>query len=206
MITDVEDYFTKGCGRCDRFDTADCSTKPFIEGLLHLRKICNDLGLVECVKWGQPCYAFAERNIVVFGALRNDFRLSFFHPGLMKDPHNVLKPIGPNSSENAMIRFSRSKQVAELETIIIEYIKEAKDYAQRGVKAIKREQELLLPDELVDALDSDVELAEAFYALTAGRQKSYVINLNGAKKSVTKVARILKFREKILQGKGANEY
>ena len=36
-------------------------------------------------------------------------------------------------------------------------------------------------------MDADPELAEAFYSLTPGRQKSYVINLNSAKKSETRI-------------------
>ncbi|MBL8960112.1 MAG: YdeI/OmpD-associated family protein, partial [Gemmatimonadetes bacterium] len=60
-----------------------------------------------------------------------------------------------------------------------------------------------LPEELAEALASDTELAEAFYALTPGRQRSYVINLSGAKKPETRVSRIAGFRDKILAGKGA---
>ncbi|MBK8012004.1 MAG: YdeI/OmpD-associated family protein [Deltaproteobacteria bacterium] len=56
-----------------------------------------------------------------------------------------------------------------------------------------------------EAFDFDPELAEAFNKLTPGRKKSYVINLNSAKKPETRVARIAKFREKILSGKGAME-
>ncbi len=37
MITDVEDYFTKGCGRCDRFGTPDCSTRRWIDDIDELR-------------------------------------------------------------------------------------------------------------------------------------------------------------------------
>jgi len=58
---------------------------------------------------------------------------------------------------------------------------------------------------LVEAMDSDPELAEAFHSLTPGRQKSYVINLSSAKTAETRKARIAKFREKILAGKGATE-
>ena len=61
------------------------------------------------------------------------------------------------------------------------------------------------PDELTEALDADPELAEAFQALTPGRQKSYLFALNQAKQSATRVARIEKFREKIIAGKGAME-
>jgi uncharacterized protein YdeI (YjbR/CyaY-like superfamily) len=65
------------------------------------------------------------------------------------------------------------------------------------------ERELELPDELVEALESDPELAQAFALLTPGRQRSYVYALNSAKTSATKVARIVKYRDKILAGKGA---
>lgn len=50
-----------------------------------------------------------------------------------------------------------------------------------------------------------MSLGQAFYALTPGRQRSYVINLNSAKKLETRIARIIKFRDKILAGKGAME-
>ena len=55
MITDIEDYFTKGCGRCDRFETAECSTKLWAQGLADLRALCLAAGLTEAVKWGHPC-------------------------------------------------------------------------------------------------------------------------------------------------------
>ncbi len=79
------------------------------------------------------------------------------------------------------------------------------DGAEAGTKAPKAEREIDLPDELTEALDADPELAEAFQALTPGRRKSYMFNLNQAKHSATRVARIEKFRDKILLGKGAME-
>ena len=39
MITDPDAYFAKGCGRCDRFATPDCSTRFWLAGLLTLRRI-----------------------------------------------------------------------------------------------------------------------------------------------------------------------
>jgi len=50
MITEIEDYFSLGCGRCERFATADCSTQKWAGGLLALRQLCIDLKLVETVK------------------------------------------------------------------------------------------------------------------------------------------------------------
>ncbi len=205
MITEIEDYFTKGCGRCERFDTADCSTRQWNKGLAELRRICLDAGLDEVVKWGHPCYMHGDRNIVIFGAFRNDFRLTFFNAALMKDPKGVLEKQGPNTRHPDMIRFTRNDQVSKAKATIVSYLKEAAGYAEKGIKPTKEPGELELPDELVEALDADPELAEAFHALTPGRQKSYVIQVQSAKKPETRFNRIAKYRDKILAGKGALE-
>ncbi len=205
MISNIETYFTKGCGRCERFATPDCSTHRWIGGLNDLRRICRDAGMEETLKWAHPCYVHAGRNIVILGALRGDFRLSFFRAALMKDPDGVLERQGPNTRHADMIRFTRSEQVAELEPTIRAYLHEAMEYAEAGIEPPEEPFELELPDELVEALDADPELAEAFHGLTPGRQRSYVIHLSSAKKPETRVNRIAKARPKILAGKGAME-
>lgn len=205
MISEIEDYFAKGCGRCDRFATSDCSTQHWADGLEELRKICLDAGLIETVKWGHPCYMHAGRNIAIIGAFRGDFRLSFFNAALMKDPTGVLEKQGENTQHPDMIRFTDSATVRKRKSVIRSYVKEAMDYADAGVKPPKDESELVLPEELEEALGSDPELSQAFHRLTPGRRKSYVLNLNSAKKSETRVARIAKFRDKIIAGKGALE-
>ena len=206
MITDIEDFFTKGCGRCPRFETADCSTRRWEPGLQSLRALCRAQGLEESLKWGQPCYRHAGRNLVIFGALRTNFRLSFFDGGLLKDPEGVLEKNGPNSQHADTLRFVHNDEPTRQAGLIQAYIEEAKGYAEAGLKAPKGTQELALPEELIDALDADPELAQAFHALTPGRQKSYILTLNAAKKPETRIARILKYRDKILAGKGAQEY
>lgn len=205
MITDPEDFFTRGCGRCDRFATPDCSTRPWLEGLRALRAICRDMGLEETAKWGHPCYMHAGRNIALIGAFRGDFRFTFMNAALLKDPDGVLEPAGPNAARPSMIRFTENAQVAQREPIIRSYLAEAMAYAEQGIAPPKEERAIELPGELVEALDADPELAEAFHALTPGRQRSYAINLNSAKKSETRVARIARFRDHIIAGKGAME-
>ncbi|MBC7283757.1 YdeI/OmpD-associated family protein [Hoeflea sp.] len=205
MITDIEDFFTRGCGRCARFDTPDCSVKQWTAGLNDLRRICRSLKLEETVKWAHPCYMHAGRNIVLIGALRGDFRLSFFNAALMKDPDGVLERQGENTRHPDMIRFTRNDQVGEMEGIIRAYLAEAMAYAEQGLKPPKEEGGFDLPEELIAALDADPDLAEAFHALTPGRQKSYVIALSSAKTSQTRINRIAKYRDKIMAGKGAME-
>jgi uncharacterized protein YdeI (YjbR/CyaY-like superfamily) len=205
MIKDIEDYFARGCGRCDRFATPECATRTWREGLETLRRICRGAGLEETVKWGHPCYMHAGRNIAIIGALRGDFRLSFFNAALMKDPEGILERQGPNTRHPDMICFRGNADVARLEPVIGAYLSEAMGYAAAGTRPPKEPQELDLPEELVAALDADPELAEAFHALTPGRRNSYVVRLNGARSAATRTARIAKFRDRILGGKGATE-
>jgi uncharacterized protein YdeI (YjbR/CyaY-like superfamily) len=205
MITGIEDYFSKGCGRCKRFATPDCSTRRWADGLSALRKICLKSGLTETVKWGHPCYTHAGRNIAIIGALREDFRLTFFNAALMKDPEGVLEKRGPNTRHRDMICFADNSKVSKMQPIILAYLKEAMSYADAGIKPPKEQSEIELPAELAEALASDPEFAEAFDNLTPGRQRSYVFNLNSAKTPATRSARIAKFRDKIFAGKGAME-
>ena len=123
----------------------------------------------------------------------------------MKDPEGVLMMQGENAQNPDMIRFTENRQVVQMQQIVKDYLREAMDYAEEGRKPPKVKREFELPDELAEAMDTDPELAEAFHALTPGRQMSYVLNLKGAKKPETRVARIAKFRDKILEGKGALE-
>jgi uncharacterized protein YdeI (YjbR/CyaY-like superfamily) len=205
MITDIEDYFTKGCGRCERFATPDCSTRTWEGGLQALRRICRDAGLVETVKWGHPCYMHGGRNIAIIGAFRGEFRLSFFDAALMTDPEGILEKQGPNTRHPDMIRFTDDARPDAMESVIRDYLAEAMRYADEGVRPPREAHDDDLPDELVEVLEADPELAEAFFGLTPGRRRSYVINLRSAKRPETRVSRIERFRDRILAGKGAQE-
>ncbi|MGV8935951.1 MAG: YdeI/OmpD-associated family protein [Allorhizobium sp.] len=205
MITAIEDYFAKGCGRCGRFDTPDCSTRTWKDGLNALRHLCLETGLSETVSWGHPCYRHQDRNIVIVGATRGDFRLTFFNAALMTDSSAVLEKRGPNTRHPDMLRFTDNHQVQPMTDVIRAYLKEAVGYSQAGVKPPREAIVGDLPDELLDALDGDPELAEAFWDLTPGRQRSYVIHLTSTSRPETRLARISKCRANILAGKGAME-
>jgi len=205
MITEIEDFFTKGCGRCERFATPDCSTRQWIVGLEALRAICREAGLVETVKWAHPCYMHAGRNLCIIGAFRTDYRLSFFHAALLEDPQGLLERQGPNTRHPDMLRFVDNGRPEAMRPVILAYLREAMGYAEAGILPVREPRDIDMPDGLIDALDGDPELAEAFHALTPGRRKSYLFNLNTAKASATRIARIEKFRDRILAGKGAQE-
>lgn len=146
-----------------------------------------------------PCYLHAGRNIAILGALRGDFRLTFFNAALMKDPAGVLERQGAQTRHPDMIRFTDNAQVSALAATLRAYLQEAMGYAEAGIKPPREPAAIELTPELADAL------AAAFHALTPGRQRSYVVNLSSAKKSETRLARIAAYRERILAGKGALE-
>jgi len=205
MITDPDVFFQDGCGRCNRFTTPDCSARLWAAGLADLRALCLGAGLTEVAKWGHPTYMFAGRNIAIFGAHRGDMRLTFFNAALLRDPDGVLEKQGPNTQNPDMICFRSPSEVAEKAPIVKAYLAEAMGYASAGILPEKTPREVEMPPELIEALDCDAELAEAFAALTQGRQKSWAFHLNTTQKPATRVARIARARDKILAGKGALE-
>src|SRR3569833_2126245 len=139
MITDPAEFFTKGCGRCDRFASPECTTRQWLAGIERLRALCLEAGLSEVAKWGHPCYMRGERNIAMIATLIGDFRLHFFAPGLMKDPAHVLVPTGPTARRPSLVRFTANGQVAELEPVIRAYLQEAIGYADKGLRQAMEE-------------------------------------------------------------------
>lgn len=205
MITDVDAFFISGCGRCNRFNTTDCSARIWGDGLAALRDLCLSVGLTETAKWGHPCYMHAGRNIAMIGAARSNFQLSFFNAALMKDPHGVLEKQGQNTKTPDILRFSSADTAHAQAGLITAYLAEAMGYAEAGILPLKVVQALDLPAELIEVLDADPDMAEAFHAMTPGRQKSWVIHLNSTQVPATRIARIAKGRAKMLAGKGALE-
>jgi uncharacterized protein YdeI (YjbR/CyaY-like superfamily) len=204
MITDVADYFAKGCGRCARFDTPDCSTRRWMPGLIALRDLCLSAGLKETAKWGHPCYMHNGRNVAMIAAFRDTYRLTFFDAAIPPDPEGLLEKRGPNTRTADQISFVDPLAIAAMAPVLSVYLAAARSVAEQ-VRPARPAAELALPEELVAALNDDPDLAEAFHALTPGRQRSWVLHLNGTANPATRHARIAKGRDKIISGKGQTE-
>ena len=176
------------------------------EELIELRKIVLSTQLTEMIKWGVPCYVFQESNIVLLGAFKAFCSISFFKGSLMKDSHGILSKPGENSQSVRMIKFNHLDQILDLQPVIKAYILEAIEIEKTGAKPIlDKSVELAFPEELLQILDQDAAFKAAFKALTPGRQRGYNLFFTAAKQPATRITRIEKYRQQILDGKGIND-
>ncbi len=176
------------------------------EELKHLRKIALGNNLKETIKWGVPCYVFVESNIILLGSFKAFCSISFFKGSLMKDPNGILLKPGENSQIARMIKFTHLDQIRELEPVIRAYIVEAIEIEKTGAKPIlDKSAELAFPEELLQILDQDAAFKAAFTALTPGRQRGYHLFFTAPKQPATRITRIEKYRQQILNGKGIND-
>lgn len=165
-----------------------------------LRPILLGCGLTEELKWGKPCYSHEGRNIAILQEMKDFLALMFFKGALLADPAGVLEAQGPNSRSARRMAFTSTDEVSASADIVAAYVREAIEVEQAGVEVPAPE--LVLVDELRLRLDGDPALKAAFESLTPGRQREYNLHVSGAKQAKTREARVDRYVDKILAGKG----
>ena len=176
------------------------------EELEQLRTIVLGCGLTEELKWGQPCYTFEDKNIVLIHGFKEYCALLFMKGALMKDPEGILIQQTENVQSGRQIRFTNLGEIIEMEPILKAYIKEAIEVEKSGKKVpLNPTTAYAIPEELQAALDDNPKFKKAFESLTPGRQRGYLLYFAAPKQSKTREARIEKSMQKIFEGKGWNE-
>ena len=171
-----------------------------------LRKICLECKLDEDFKWMHPCYTFQGKNIVLIHGFKEYCALLFHKGVLLKDTEKILVQQTENVQSARQMRFTDLKQIIGLKAIIKSYIKEAIEVERAGLEVkMKKTSEYEMPVELQQAFETNFEFEKAFYALTPGRQRGYLLYFSQAKQSKTRTSRIEKAVSRILEGKGYNE-
>jgi uncharacterized protein YdeI (YjbR/CyaY-like superfamily) len=168
-----------------------------------LRELCLASGLKEELKWGQACYDLNDSKVVLIHGFKDYCALLFMKGALFKDPRKILIQQTKNVQSARQLRFASLAEINKQSATIKAYIKEAIAVAKSGAKVpMKSAAEFNMPAEFRERLDDDPQLAEAFYALTPGRQKGYLLHFDGAKQSATRAARVEKHAPRILKGLG----
>ncbi|AFK87530.1 MULTISPECIES: YdeI/OmpD-associated family protein [Thermoanaerobacterium] len=171
-----------------------------------LREIMLEFQLEEDLKWGKPCYSYNKSNIAILIGFKEYCAISFFKGSLLNDEKGILIKPGENSQASRQIRFKSIEEIAEKEDVLKEYITKAIEIEKLGMKVdFKKNDETKIPYEFQIKLDEDPILKSAFFALTPGRQRAYIIYFSQPKQSKTREARVDKYIGKILSGKGLND-
>jgi uncharacterized protein YdeI (YjbR/CyaY-like superfamily) len=169
-----------------------------------LRSILVACGLEEDLKWGKPCFMFEGSNIAIIQPFKAHCSLMFFKGALLTDTHGLLRSQGENTQSALRLEFTSESQIKK--SVLESYVKQAIAVEKQGLKVdYKAKRELELPKELSEAFKKNRAFAQAFHALTPGRQRAYVMHFSAAKQSQTRSARIEKSIPQILAGKGLND-
>jgi uncharacterized protein YdeI (YjbR/CyaY-like superfamily) len=171
-----------------------------------LRTIVLGCGLTEELKWGQPCYTFQQKNIVVIHGFKEYCALLFFKGALLKDARRILIQQTENVQAARQVRFTNAREIVKLERILKAYIFEAIEVEKAGLKVkLKKTSDFKVPEEFQSKLDKTPALKAAFYRLTPGRQRAYLFYFSQPKQSKTRESRVEKYTQQILNGRGLND-
>jgi len=177
--------------------------KQWQEEYEELRRIALSCGLIEELKWGCPCYALNNQNIVLIHGFKEYCAYLFFKGALLNDPKGILIQQTKDVQSARQVRFTNVQEIKELEPALKAYIHEAIEVEKAGLKVeLKKTEDFDVPGEFQYKLDRIPALKTAFEALTPGRQRGYLYYFSQPKQSKTREARVEKFIPKILDGKG----
>ena len=171
-----------------------------------MRNIVLDCPLNEELKWGQPCYTFNGKNVVLIHGFKEYCAYLFFKGALLKDDKNILIRQSENVQSARQVRFTNVAEIKKLTKTLKAYIYQAIEVEKAGLKVkLKKTSDYDVPDEFQKVLDKNTDLKTAFKALTPGRQRGYLFYFSQPKQSKTRESRIEKSIPKILDGKGLND-
>lgn len=204
LNSQVDKYLIDGCMRCKYGATPQCKVNTWKLELEMLRQIVLETGLKEEIKWGVPVYTHNAKNIITVAALKHSATLGFFKGVLLADSHNIFIQQG-NKQSDRIIKFTNPDEIQKLKDVLKSYIQEAIEIEARGEKVLFKKNPEPIPEELLEVFENDTLYKEAFYALTPGRQRAYIITFSQPKQSKSRLGRIEKYREQILAGIGLND-
>ena len=171
-----------------------------------LRRLCLASGLTEQLKWGKACYDLDGANVVLIHGFKAYCALLFLKGALLSDPDAALVRQTSTVQAPRQLRFSTLAEIDQQAARITTYLAEAIAIEKSGLKvALKALAEFDVPQEFQRRLDDDTQLAQAFQALTPGRQRAYLLHFSGAKQSATRAARVDKHAARILAGLGLDD-
>lgn len=171
-----------------------------------LRSLVLANELTEELKWGVPCYMWNGSNVLLIHAFKAYCALLFCKGALLQDTHSLLIQQTDTVQAARQIRFTQLSQITKQQAILTSYIRQAIEIEKAGLKVhFKKVEAFPIAEEFQQALQQMPALKQAFYALTPGRQKGYLLHFSQAKQSTTRASRVEQCIQRILNGKGIDD-
>jgi uncharacterized protein YdeI (YjbR/CyaY-like superfamily) len=149
---------------------------------------------------------YQGKNICLIHGFKEYVAIMFMKGSLLQDSEGILYQQTDQVQSGRQIRFTNLKEIETLESTLKQYVFEAIEVEKAGLKvAMKPHEDYEVVEEFQATLDKDESLKNAFYALTPGRQRGYLLHFSGAKQSATRMSRIENVRSRILKGKGLTD-
>jgi uncharacterized protein YdeI (YjbR/CyaY-like superfamily) len=180
------------------------SAKLWKEELLAIREILLETELVEDFKWASPCYTFNNKNIVIIAPFKDYFALGFFNGAHLTDPKGLLIKPGEHTRFGRQLRLENIEDIGKKKSFIKKLIKES-ILTEADASTKVEVAPTIVVEELNTIFKKNALLKKAFESLTPGRQRGYLIFFSGAKQSETRIARIEKYTNQIMCGKGLTD-
>jgi uncharacterized protein YdeI (YjbR/CyaY-like superfamily) len=191
-----------------RFKTVDAyvaGLENWQDEIVKLRDILRSMDLEETVKWGAPVYVANGKNIVGLAAFKSHCAIWFFQGALLADQNQVL--INAQEGKTKALRQWRFTNFRDIKTRWIKnYVREAIELARQG-RQIKpdRNQRLVIPPELKQALAKDKKAKVGFEAMTKSCRREYAQHIAEAKREDTKQRRLKKILPMIRSAQGLHD-
>lgn len=191
-----------------RYDTVD----DYIEGntkwyeeLKLLRRLLSSTDLVECVKWGAPCYTINGKNVIGIGAFKSYVGLWFHQGAFLNDRAKVL--LNANEGVTKGLRQWRFDSIEKIdEELVLSYIEKAIQNQKDGKEIkISKNKPLIIDPVLESALNSDEALRSHFETFTLSKKREFAEHILSAKQEKTKLSRLEKIIPMIKSNVGLND-
>lgn len=178
---------------------------PFAQPILnHLRDCFHEAGLEdEAIKWSVPNFLHEGKLVTGFGAFKKHISFTLWKGKHMTGLGDEWK-LSPNA-EFAQMKIHSMEECPDKEALIA-LVKQAmavKVEPKKG-KAKKAPRELVVPEDLMEALSKEPKALETFENFSYSKRKDYVEWITSAKREATRLKRLAQAVEWMAEGKSKN--
>ena len=178
-------------GKNPKVDAVLSKAKKWREEFERLRNVILESQLTEELKWGNPCYSFDGKNVVLIHGFKEYCALLFFKGALLKDPRGILIQQTENVQAARQIRFTGVREIVQMEPVLKAYVRQAIEVEKAGLKVkLKKPDDFKMAEEFQSKLDEIPGLKTASSRFDSGSAKRHILlYFRLPKQSKTRVSR-----------------